>query len=198
MLGTGHGERVADANLGLGHVYYALVRVVRPTQVVVIGSYRGFVPILMARGAADNLESAQVDFIDPALVDGFWRDPVAVKAHFARYTPQTIRHHLLTTEQFVKTAAYAAMHDVGLLFIDGYHSYAQAKFDFESFVPRLADNALVLFHDSVRVRWSRIYGEDKAFEHRVKDFIDELKTDARWQVFDLPFGDGVTLVRRSQ
>ena len=76
--------------------------------------------------------------------------------------------------------------------------YAQAKFDFESFVPRLADNGLVLFHDSVRVRWSRIYGEDKAFEHRVKDFMDELKTDPRWQVFDLPFGDGVTLVRRSQ
>jgi predicted O-methyltransferase YrrM len=198
LLGMGHHERVADANLGLGHLYYALARVVRPGQVVVIGSWRGFVPLVLAQGVAANLEPADITFIDPSLVDGFWRDPVAVEAHFARYTPQKIRHHLLTTQQFVDTPAYAALTGIGLLFIDGYHSHEQAKFDFEAFVPKLADNAVVLFHDSIRVRVSRIYGEDKAFEHRVKCYMNELKADPQWQVFDLPFGDGVSLVRRNR
>jgi hypothetical protein len=40
----GHLQRVEDANLGLGWIYYGLARVIRPKQVVVIGSYRGFVP----------------------------------------------------------------------------------------------------------------------------------------------------------
>jgi hypothetical protein len=31
--------------------------------------------------------------------------------------------------------------------------------------------------------------------HEVKNFIDLLKQDRSLQVFDLPFGDGVTLVR---
>ena len=197
MRGMGHFERVEDNNLGLGHVYYGLARVLRPSQVVVIGSYRGFVPILLARAVADNLEEGHVTFIDPSLVDGFWRDPVAVQAHFARFTRQAINHHLMTTQQFVTTEAYAGLQDVGLLFIDGYHSYEQARFDFEALVPKLTPNAVVLFHDSVRVRVSRIYGDDRAFEHRVKIFMDELKADPQWQVFDLPFGDGVTLVRHA-
>lgn len=197
MRGMGHHERLQDNNLGLGHVYHALARVLRPSCVVVIGSYRGFVPVVLARAVADNLEPADIHFIDPSLVDGFWRDAQAVRAHFARFTTQPIRHHLMTTQQFTGTADYAALRDVGLLFVDGYHSYEQARFDFEAFVPKLADNAVVLFHDSVRVRVSRIYGDDKAFEHRVKIFMDELKADPAWQVFDLPFGDGVTLVRRN-
>ena len=197
MRGMGHFERVEDNNLGLGHIYYGLARVLRPTQVVVIGSYRGFVPVLLARALGDNLEAGQVTFVDPSLVDGFWRDPVAVQAHFARFTGHKISHHLMTTQDFVASPAYDALHDVGLLFVDGYHSYEQARFDFEAFVPKLAHNAVVLFHDSVRVRVSRIYGEDRAFEHRVKLLMDELKADPQWQVFDLPFGDGVTLVRRN-
>lgn len=197
MRGMGHHERVEDHNLGLGHVYHALARVLRPRRVVVIGSWRGFVPIVLARATAQNLEAADVVFIDPSLVDDFWREPARVQAHFARHGVPQLRHFALTTQQFVETPEYAALDDIGLLFVDGYHSHAQARFDFEAFQPKLADEAIVLFHDSRRVRVSRIYGEDRAFEHRVKDYMDVLKRDARWQVFDLPFGDGVTLVRKA-
>ena len=46
MLRMGHGQRVEDRNLGLGWVYYALARLLRPEKVVVIGSYRGFAPLV--------------------------------------------------------------------------------------------------------------------------------------------------------
>ena len=45
----GHLQRVKDSNLGLGWIYYALARVIRPKTVVVIGAYRGFVPLILEK-----------------------------------------------------------------------------------------------------------------------------------------------------
>jgi predicted O-methyltransferase YrrM len=192
----GHGQRIEDSNLGLGWLYYALARALRPTAAVVIGSYRGFVPLVLGKALADNLENGRVYFIDPSLVDGFWKDPQAVAEHFAGLGVRNIRHFHMTTQQFVQTEAYRSLEPVGLVFVDGYHSEEQARFDYEAFQGRLAPNGIMLFHDSVRVRTSRIYGPDRPYEHRVKCLMDRLKQDARLQVFDLPFFDGITLVRK--
>jgi predicted O-methyltransferase YrrM len=194
----GHGQRLADRNLGLGWLYYALARAMRPATVVVIGSYRGFVPLVLSRALADNLEPGQVHFIDPSQVDDFWKDASRVAQHFAAYGANNIRHFLMTTQQFVASDAYRALPAVDMLFIDGYHSREQARFDYEAFAPRLTAGGLVLFHDSVQVMTSRIYGPDRIYEIRVKEFIDELKQDRGLQVLDLPFAQGVTLVRRAE
>ena len=37
LIESGHGQRHADKNLGLGHIYYGLVRAYRPKVIVVIG-----------------------------------------------------------------------------------------------------------------------------------------------------------------
>ncbi len=55
---------------------------------------------------------------------------------------------------------------------------------------------MALFHDSIRVSTARIYGPERAYERRVKFFIDQLKQDPARQVFDLPFLPGLTLVRK--
>jgi hypothetical protein len=47
MLEMGHLQRKEDLNLGMGWLYYALARMLRPKLAVVIGSYRGFVPIVL-------------------------------------------------------------------------------------------------------------------------------------------------------
>jgi predicted O-methyltransferase YrrM len=163
----------------------------------VIGSYRGFVPLVLGKALADNLENGQVYFIDPSLVDGFWKDPQAVAKHFAGLGVTNIRHFRMTTQEFVQTDTYRSLASVGMVFVDGYHSEEQARFDYEAFRDRLAPNGVMLFHDSVRVRTSRMYGADRLYEHRVKCLMDSLKQDARLQVFDLPCFDGVTLVRRA-
>jgi len=192
----GHGQRVADLNLGLGWLYYGLARVLRPRTVVVIGSYRGFVPLVFGKALADNAENGRVYFIDPSLVDDFWKDPQAVEDYFAGFGVANIRHFLMTTQEFVESEAYRSLDPVGIVFVDGYHSEEQARFDYEAFRGHLTPDGIALFHDSARVRTSRVYGPDRVYEYTVRNFIDTLKKDAGLQVFDLPFFDGVTLVRR--
>jgi len=194
----GHGHRAADLNLGLGWVYYGLARALRPTTVVVIGSYRGFVPLVLGKALLDNEEKGEVTFIDPSLVDTFWQDAQAVQGYFAGLGVPNIRHYLLTTQQFVETAAYSALPPVGLVFVDGYHSAEQVRFDHEAFRDRLAPNAVVLFHDSGTPKTTRMYGPERAYRYSVREYLEELKQDARLQVFDLPLAAGVTLVRRAE
>jgi predicted O-methyltransferase YrrM len=192
----GHCQRIEDLNLGLGWLYYGLARVIRPASVVVIGSYRGFVPLVLGKALADNKEQGQVYFIDPSLVDDFWKDAHKVRDYFAGLGVANVRHFLMTTQQFVQTEVYRSLEGVGIVFIDGYHSLEQVSFDWESFQGRLAPEGVVLFHDSTSSKTSKIYGPGREYVYQVKDFLDTLKKDPVLQVFDLPFGQGVTLVRR--
>jgi predicted O-methyltransferase YrrM len=192
----GHLQRIEDANLGLGWIYYGLARVIRPKQVVVIGSYRGFVPLVLGKALADNLDGGRVIFIDPSFVDDFWKDPEAVNAHFARFNVTNIEHFLMTTQQFVQSEAYRSLNHLGMVFVDGYHSEEQACFDYEAFEGRLHRDGIILLHDTSYVEISRLYGAERSYQRRVKCFVAKLKADTRLQVFDLPFDQGVTLVRK--
>ncbi len=129
----GHLQRVEDSNIGLGWIYYGLARVIRPKKVVVIGSYRGFVPLILGKALADNLDGGQVIFIDPSFVDDFWKDAEAVRRHFAHFELTNVQHFLMTTQQFVDSDAYHHLDRVGMVFVDGYHSEEQARFDYETF-----------------------------------------------------------------
>lgn len=196
MLGMGHAQSRADANLGLGWLYYALARMQRARRVVVIGSYRGFVPMVLARALQDNGNGGIVDFIDPSLVDDFWKNPEHVQAHCARFGIDNIRHHLHTTQEFIATDAYRELRAIDVLFVDGYHSHEQAKFDHLAFADKLVADASVLFHDSISNGESRLYGEDKRYHYSVRQYMDELKASPDLQVFDFDYDSGVTLVKR--
>lgn len=197
LLQMGHGQRLADQNLGLGWMYYALARVVRPAQAAVIGSYRGFVPLVIARALADNSEGGRLHFIDPSLVDDFWKNDAQAKEYFASLGISNITHHLMTTQEFATSDTYRQLDELGIVFIDGYHSAEQAEFDFEAFAPKLAAQGVVLLHDSVWALQSRMYGPGREYVHSVLDFVSKLKQLPEWQVFDMPFGDGVSLVRKN-
>lgn len=197
LLRMGHHQRAEDANLGLGWLYYALARIIRPSRIIVIGSFRGFVPLVFSKALADNSEGGQVWFIDPSLADDFWKDPSAVRKFFGEFEASNIEHFLMTTQQFVTSEKYKTLDEVGIVFVDGYHSEEQVRFDYQAFQDRLSAEGIILFHDSIRIRTSRMYGPQRPYEHRVKCFVDTLKNDSSLQVFDLPFGDGVTLVRRN-
>lgn len=197
FLDMGHAQSADDFNLGLGWLYYGLVRAHRIKRAVVIGSYRGFVPMVIARAMQDNQTPGEVIFIDPSLVDNFWRDPKQIKAHFAHYAINTVAHYLNTTQEFIHTPAYAALSDIDLLFVDGYHTYEQAKFDYEAFHSKLADDYLVLFHDSLRSRNSTIYGQDKIYQHSVFEYMQELKHNRQLQVIDFSYGAGLTIVKKA-
>lgn len=196
LLRMGHAQRADDLNLGLGWLYYGLARTLRPRTVVVIGSYRGFVPLVFGRALADNREGGSVLFIDPSLVDDFWRDPASVEKYFTGLGVENVCHFLMTTQEFVQSDAYAGLGEVGIVFVDGHHSPEQARFDYEAFAPFVPDDGVVLFHDTRRERTSKVYGPDHLYRCDVKRLIRELRQDPALQVLDLPWGEGITLVRR--
>jgi predicted O-methyltransferase YrrM len=197
LLRMGHSQRSEDLNLGVGWLYYALGRIIRPSKVVIIGSYRGFVPLIFGKALHDNLEPGEVTFIDPSLADDFWKDAQAVQKYFQSFGLENIRHYCMTTQEFVKTEAYRNLGDVGLVFIDGHHSEEQAEFDYEAFVDLLTARGMVLFHDSMVVRPDKVYGAEKAYQMTVKYFVDRLKLNPELELFDVPFGStGLTLLRK--
>jgi hypothetical protein len=195
LLRMGHDQRAEDRNLGLGWLYYATARVLRPRCGVVIGSYRGFVPLVLGKAMQDNLEGGVLHFIDPSLVDDFWNSPSRVQAHFLKFGVANISHHLATTEDFAHSASFADLCDVGLLFIDGYHTLEQARFDFLTFAPKLRPDAMVFFHDTATCRISRIYGPGREYRHSVKELMSELRQEGRFDLLEFAQGSGVTLVR---
>lgn len=195
MLRMGHHQRLEDQNLGLGWIYYALGRLLRPSSAVVIGSYRGFVPAVIGKALLENTEDGEVVFIDPSYVDDFWKDPAVVHAYFQALGTPNIRHQRCTTQEFLATEAYAELSDIGLLMIDGYHSAEQARFDYLAFLDKLSDGSIVLFHDSIHRLRSDIYGEDRIYDHTVYRLIERLGQTPGLEVFTLPFDSGVTLVR---
>lgn len=197
LLRMGHNQLRDDLNLGLGWVYYALARVLRPERVLVIGSYRGFVPLVIGRAMHDNGGDGRVVFVDPSFVDDHWRDADAVEQWFAARGVTNIEHQLATTQDFVQSEAGRELGELGMLFIDGLHTEEQARFDFEAFAPRLGPRGVALLHDSHGERRSTVYGHDRPYLTTVHRFVDELRHDPSLQVFELPFGTGLTLVRRS-
>lgn len=195
MLRMGHAQRQEDLNLGLGWIYYALARVIRPKTAVVIGSWRGFVPAVIGKSLADNLEPGDVLFIDPSFVDSFWADPEQTERHFEGLGVANIRHVRMTTQEFVVSTDYRDLGEVGIVMIDGHHTAEQARFDYLAFLPKLGAEGVVLFHDSVRRFWSPIYGKDRPYEHTVCLLMDRLRETPGLEVFSLPFDGGLTLVR---
>jgi predicted O-methyltransferase YrrM len=194
MLQMGHGQDAASQSLGLGWLYYGLARAMRPRTVVVIGSWRGFVPIVLGRALADNGDGGRVIFIDPSLVDDFWKDPTAVVRHFEDFGLANIEHHCLTTAAFAQSDAFKTLAGVELLFVDGLHTFEQAQADHETFKEKLSAQALVLFHDSLRARVSRIYGGARPYAHRVKDYMSLLRQGGDVDVLDIDVADGLTIV----
>ena len=198
LAAMGHAQRPLEGDLGLGWIYYGLARVARPQRVVVIGSHRGFAPMVFARALADNGQGGRVVFIDPSMVDDFWKHPARVAAHFAHYGLDNIDHHATTTEAFADSPDWQGLaRSVGIVLVDGYHTEEQARIDHHIVEPLLVPDGYCLFHDSVRERTSRIYGEDRPYRHTVKRYMDSLRADRAFEVLTLPFGDGLCIVRRA-
>jgi hypothetical protein len=110
LMSMGHGQRAEDKNLGMGWMYYALARMYRPATVVCIGSWRGFVPMMFARGMQDNAQAGTVHFVDPGMVDDHWQSPESVSEWFDHHDVNNITHHKKTTQQFVETNIYRNLH----------------------------------------------------------------------------------------
>jgi hypothetical protein len=150
------------------HVPFAfwLVDVLAPMTVVELGTHQGVSYSAMCQAVRERNLPASCFAIDTWMGDehaGYYSEDIYrdfESFHDSRYSAFS----RLVRSTFDEALPHFADGSIDLLHIDGLHSYEAARHDFESWLPKLSPNAVVLFHDiNVRERgfgvfrlWSEI------------------------------------------
>lgn len=186
------------ANLGYGWMHYALIRILRPKRVLVIGSRYGYIPAICALACRDNKKGA-VDFVDAGFDFrdlqhkgkdwggvGLWRTKKG-RNYFKTFGLQNhITIHVMESEEFWRKFPNLRW---GYIYIDGDHSYKGVKSDFDHFWPRLTTGGFLGFHDiHIDRREGQTYG--------VKRVWEKLKSQGRWNLIELPGEFGLGLIQK--
>lgn len=141
-------------NLGFGWLHYAFIRNLRPQNILVVGSQRGYIPAICGMAVRDEGEG-HVHFVDAGFDEtkgdkkawggiGIWK-----KATPKYWTPilceGNITIHCMTTEDYAKEIDEDFK--FGYIYIDGDHSFEGVTKDFQLFWPHLEQGGIMAFHD---------------------------------------------------
>ena len=151
---------------------YDLMRELRPRVFVELGVKQGESYFAFCQSAADHKINVRCYGVDS------WRGDVQtgnldpeIEHEVARYNWRYSSFSELKVMLFSEAVAQFADESIDLLHIDGTHTYADVKADFESWLPKLSPHGVILFHDVV-VRdggfgvwklWEEIRGENNSF-----------------------------------
>ena len=159
-----------------GHIPFAhwLIRAAKPASFVELGTHNGVSYSAFCEAVLAEHLPTRCTAIDTWKGDehaGFYGDDVFSSLqsfHQARYAgfSQMLRC------TFDEALPYIADGSVDLLHIDGRHHYEDVAHDYETWIPKLSDRAVVLFHDTnVRERefgvwrlWEALAGSHPSFE----------------------------------
>jgi predicted O-methyltransferase YrrM len=130
---------------------YCLAREVRTGCIIEVGSYRGRSSVFLARGSLDG-SRASVYAIDPhkdfiGVLGGIFgpKDRTAFyEAMLTNGCSEIVSLINLSSEYFVSSWK----EPVSMLWIDGDHSYAGVKRDFDCWLPHLHAGATIAFDDA--------------------------------------------------
>jgi Methyltransferase domain len=170
-------ERYTQESAWFEHGPFAfwIVDTLRPKSIVELGTHSGFSYFCFCQAVATLRTNSQCFAVDTWKGDehaGFYGDEIydSVVQHNERYK----MFSTLTRSKFEDALDKFPAKSIDLLHIDGRHFYDDVKSDYESWLPKLKDDAVVLFHDTqVRERrfgvW-KMFGELKQ-NHSAFDFL---------------------------
>ena len=128
---------------------YALVRDRAPRFVCEIGTYRGGTFYLWCKAAQPDATVVSIDLPGSPFGGGYSRRRIRFYQHFGRPRQRLCflrdDSHAEGTVQKVKETLGRSRLD--FLFIDGDHTYAGVRRDFELYGPLVHDNGLIALHD---------------------------------------------------
>ena len=121
-------------------------------EILEIGSFKGKSTIVLAKAAAMAGDEAVVNAVDPMTApsetDPDLRGDASSLEDFERnIRDHGVREKVRLHHTFSSELAKSWTSPLRLLWIDGDHTYAGTKLDFEGFAPHLADKAIVAIHD---------------------------------------------------
>lgn len=139
-----------------GHFNFAydLVRFMQPKTIVELGSYMGGSFFSMCQAVKDAALDTKVYAIDTWEGDphsGYYDNKVhwMVETISESYYPNVAN---MIRSTFDNALGRFADGSVDLLHIDGYHTYEAASHDYTTWLPKLRENGVVLFHDIAEVQ----------------------------------------------
>jgi predicted O-methyltransferase YrrM len=191
----GQNADLKNGRLGFGLLHYSLIQNLKPKNILVVGSLKGYIPVIAAMACRDN-QFGQVDFVDAAYDDeekgknwqgiGLWKK-INPKEYFSKVGVQDyIKTHVMTTAEFAKKYPKKKYQ---YIYIDGDHSYEGVKLDYSLFYPRLEKNGLMSFHDIVAS------GKLAGGLYGVKKFWQELKNKEKI-IFPFPTNSGLGILQK--
>lgn len=144
-------ERLVDS-AWIGHVPFAawLTAVARPRRFVELGTHTGMSYAAICQTVRAEQLSTTCHAVDTWQGDahaGVYGEEVYqdLAGFNARHFPDFSQ---LMRTSFDEAAPCFAQGTIDLLHIDGLHTYEAVRNDFETWLPRLSDRAIVLFHDT--------------------------------------------------
>ena len=183
-------EAIQTGDLGLGFFYYAMSRVMKPKNIVLIGSYRGFSLICFALGLAHNGEGI-VHFIDSSLLDDFWKNDKRVKNHFSQFgVEKHVRYYNTSTKACLEKFSLfsSGVPFIDILFIDGDHSLTGVSFDYFEFGALVKGGGIICLHDSF------VGGMGKT-AWQVAEFLNTLHVDL-YESLTIEVAQGLTIIKK--
>lgn len=135
----------------------------RPRCIVEIGTARGGTLFALTRVAADDAIIISVDLPGGVFGGGYpaWKRLVYQRFASPGQTMHLLRADSHAFETFHQVRQLLGGREVDVLFIDGDHTYAGAKHDFDQYKSLVRSGGLIALHDIAENRWDQSVQVDR-------------------------------------
>ena len=168
---------------------YDLIKYMNPSNILELGTHYGCSFFAMCQSVKDNQLETELHAVDTWIGDtqaGFYENDVfeiVEKTISNCFEKLSIQLHRMTFDES-REGFFDNMFD--LIHIDGFHEYDAVKHDFQSFLPKLNNNGVILFHDTAS---STGYGSAQFWDEVSKEY-PSLQFEHSWGLGVLfPKGD---------
>lgn len=159
---------------------YDLVRNIKPALIVELGTYKGTSLMSMCQAIKDDAEIKTnivgIDSWEGDLNTGSYSGDLIYSE-----LGETLKTYYSETNYELKRMLFENALDsfkdgsIDLLHIDGLHTYEAVKADYETWLPKMATNGIILFHD-VKVQKEN-FGVDRFWNEAKDSFVDSFNFD---------------------